>query len=180
MLDAIRLYIRFLGISVRSQMQYRASFIMMSLGHLMVTAIEFIGILVLFDRFGSLRGWRLPEVAFLYGLVNVSFAVADAAGRGFDLFANVVKTGEFDRLLLRPRSTALQLAGQELTLFRAGRLLQGLAILTWASLELQIAPSLPKVALFVATVAGSGCLFVGLVVIQLAGRYRDGCVVTPP
>ena len=33
----------------------------------------------------------------------------------------MVKSGDFDRLLLRPRSAALQLAGQELTLRRVGR-----------------------------------------------------------
>ena len=113
MTNALRLYTRYLGISVRGQMQYRASFIMLSFGHLIITGSEFVGILVLFDRFGSLKGWTIYEVAFLYGMVNITFALADAASRGFDLFGSMVKSGDFDRLLLRPRSTALQLAGQE-------------------------------------------------------------------
>jgi ABC-2 type transport system permease protein len=147
-------------------MQYRASFILLSLGHLAATGIDFIGILVLFERFDSLAGWRLAEVAFLYGLVNVAFAITDAASHGFDDFANMVKSGDFDRLLLRPRSTALQLAGQELTLRRVGRLAQGLFILVWASIALDLDWSVPRALLTLGAIIGGASLFYGLLVLQ--------------
>jgi ABC-2 type transport system permease protein len=166
MWDALRLYCRYIGISVRSQMQYKASFLMLSLGHLVVTGIEFLTVLALFARFGSLEGWTLPEVALFYGLVNVTFAFSDAASRGFDLFGNMVKMGDFDRLLLRPRHPALQLAGQELTLRRVGRLTQGLAVLLWAANALHVAWTPARIGLALVTVAGGACLFYGLIVLQ--------------
>jgi ABC-2 type transport system permease protein len=86
---------------------------------------------VLFDRFGGIRDWSLPEVALFYGLISVTFAMADALGRGFDQFALMVRSGDFDRLLVRPRSTVVQLMGQELTIRRVGRLLQG-TVVTYA------------------------------------------------
>ena len=43
MTDTLRLYLRYLGISVRAQMQYRASFVMMTIGHFAITSIEFLG-----------------------------------------------------------------------------------------------------------------------------------------
>ena len=147
-------------------MQYRASFIMLTIGHLLATGIEFVAILVLFDRFGSLKGWSLYEVAFMYGVVNVSFAVADALSRGFDVFSDMVKSGDFDRLLTRPRSTALQLAGQELVLRRVGRLAQGLAVLVWAGIQMGIPWSPGDLALLTAAVIGGACLFSGLMVLQ--------------
>ena len=164
--NAIFLYARYIGVSIRSQMQYRASFVMLSLGHFAVTAIEFLGILVLFERFSTIEGWSLPEVAFFYGLANVTFAIADAAARGFDTFGTMVKSGDFDRLLLRPRPTALQLAGQELTLKRVGRLSQGLFILLWASATLDFGWTPDKFLLAMAAVAGGVSLFTGLVVLQ--------------
>lgn len=166
MRNALSLYLNYLGISVRGQMQYRASFIMMSIGHMAATGMEFIGILVLFERFGNLAGWRLEEVALFYGLVNVAFAIADAASRGFDMFGRMVKTGDFDRLLLRPRSTALQLAGQELTLKRIGRLAQGFAILIWAAWSLDLSWTATRIGLAAASIAGAVCLFVGIVILQ--------------
>ena len=163
---AVKLYLRYIAISIHSQMQYKASFLMLSLGQFLVTGIEFLSVWLLFERFGSLQGWTLAEVALFYGTVNVAFSFADAAARGFDLFGNMVKSGDFDRLLLRPRSTALQLAGQELTLRRVGRLLQGLAVLWWAASSLRIAWSVPKVLLLLVTVFGGACLFYGIIVLQ--------------
>lgn len=166
MLDAIHLYLRYVSISVRSQMQYRASFIMLSLAHFLVTGIEFLAVAALFDRFGALRGWRLAEVALFYGIVNIAFSFADGMGRGFDVFAGLVKSGEFDRLLLRPRSAALQIAGRELTLSRIGRLSQGLFVLLWAAARLDVAWTLPRIGLTALAVVGGACLFIGLFVLQ--------------
>ena len=166
MLDGLRLYGRYIDISFRSQMQYRASFVMLSVGHGLMTGLEFLGIWVLFDRFAALDTWSLPEVAFFYGLINIAFALCDAFSRGFDQFASTVKSGDFDRLLLRPRSTALQLAGQELTLKRIGRLTQGLVVLLWASHALDLAWTPDKLLLALLTVLGGACLFYGLIVLQ--------------
>ena len=166
MLDGLRLYGRFIGISFRSQMQYRASFIMLSVGYGVLTAMEFLGIWVLFDRFAALDTWSLPEVAFFYGLINMAFALCDAFSGGFDYFANTVKSGDFDRLLLRPRSTALQLAGQELTLKRIGRFTQGLVVLLWASHALELTWTPDKLLLASLTIVGGACLFYGLMVLQ--------------
>ena len=116
MVDNAQIYLRYIVISIRGQMQYRASFMMESIGQFAFSGVVFLGIVVLFSRFDNLQGWSLPEVAFLYGLVNMAFAIADAACVGFDHFGTMVRSGDFDRLLLRPRSTALQLAGQELVI----------------------------------------------------------------
>ena len=57
MLSAFYLYLRYIAISFRSQMQYRASFVMQSVGHFLITGIEFLGIWALFDR-GEAVGLR--------------------------------------------------------------------------------------------------------------------------
>ncbi len=166
MLDTARLYGHYLGISIRAQMQYRASFLLQSLGQFLVTGVEFLGLWALFDRFGSIRGWSLPEVAFFYGVVNVAFSFADALSTGFDRMGDFIKRGEFDRMLLRPRSTVLQLAGYELALRRVGRLLQGGIVLAWAASTLEVAWSAPSLLLLLAAVTGGACLFFALFVVQ--------------
>src|SRR6185436_16137089 len=101
-------------------------------GAFLLTASEFVAVWALFGRFGQVRGWTLPEIALFYGMISITWSVAEAIGRGFDLFATTVKNGDFDRILLRPRSTVLQLLGQELTLRRIGRLAQGLLVFGYA------------------------------------------------
>ncbi len=166
MTESVRLYVRYIGLSFRSQMQYRASFIMLSVGQFLVTGVEFIGILVLFDRFERLDAWTLPEVALFYGMINMAFALADATARGFDQFGATVKSGDFDRLLLRPRSTVLQLAGQELTLRRIGRFSQGLVVLLWAAFAMDITWSLDKILILIGAILGGACVFYGVVILQ--------------
>jgi len=121
---------------------------------------------VLFDRFGVLENWSLPEVAFLYGLVNVSFALAESVGRGFDIFDLGVRRGDFDRILLRPRNTAFQVAGGQVAMMRVGRLLQGLMVLIIAARALGVVWTPAKVLLVLFAVAGGTALFIGLFVFQ--------------
>jgi ABC-2 type transport system permease protein len=170
-MSPLRLYFRYLGVSLRSQMEYRASFFMLAASQFLMTSLEFFGIVVMFQRFGNVRGWTLPQVALLYGMVNLSFSVAEGGARGFDLFAGLVKNGDFDRFLLRPRDTALQVAGIEFQLMRAGRSLQALIILTWAALALNVVWSAPKVALLVAAILGGACTFCGLFILGAAASF---------
>ena len=170
-MNAIRLYFRYLSISVRSQLQYRASVIMQSIGIFMITTVEFLGILALFDRFGQIRGWQLHEIALFYGMISIAWALCDAMGRGFEVMGQIVKAGDFDRVLLRPRSTVLQVLGYELTLRRVGRLAQGSAVLAYAIVALDVDWNAARVLLLVLAIAGTICVFMGLLVLQATSSF---------
>ena len=166
-MNAFRLYTRYIATSVRSQRQYPASVITTSIGAFAATITDFIGIWALFARFHRLEGWGFAEVALLYGVVSVSFALADGLTRGFDVFGEqFVTTGDFDRLLVRPRSTILQLLGYELRVTRIGRLGQG--ILAWAvgAHLSQIGWTPTSWAVLGFAVAGGIVLFGGILLLQ--------------
>src|SRR5215469_1865974 len=166
-MNSSRLYLRYVAASIRAQMQYPASFLMLSASQFIGTLIEFLGIWALFHRFGQVRGWTIGEIAVFYGVVHVSFAIADSISRGFDVFGpEFVKTGNFDRLLLRPRSTTLQLLGHELRLTRFGRLLQGVVVFAIGVRMVAIDWSIADVMLLLAAIAGGAALFVGIVILQ--------------
>ncbi|HSI83271.1 MAG: ABC transporter permease, partial [Candidatus Methylacidiphilales bacterium] len=165
-MNNLQLYLRLIRFSLRSQLAYRTSFILQTLGQFVVTWMEFVAVWALLNRFGHIKGWTLAEVCFFYGTVNATFAIADAISRGFDQFGNMVRSGEFDRLLLRPRSTVLQLLGQELTLRRAGRFIQAMVVLGIGVAALPHTATASNVALFTWTVATGVCLFLGILIIQ--------------
>lgn len=165
--DGVSLYGRYLGVSMRAQMEYRVSFALTSLGQLLNSVVEVIGIWALFDRFGSLSTWTLPQVLLFYATVHLAFSFSDAFARGFDVFGSrMVRTGAFDRILLRPRSTVLQLAGYELAIHRVGRLLQGLVVLGVAVSMLDVHWGVGEVALLLFAIFGGFCLFFGIIVLQ--------------
>jgi len=169
MIDALRLYAHYVRASVRGQLQYRASFVMSAIGTFVITMTESVAVWALFERFGQLRGWTLPEVALCYGMVSISWALCDALSRGFDHFAELVGSGDFDRLLLRPRPIAFQLLAQELTLRRIGRLVQGVLLLGYAAGAIDW--TVPRALLLVAAIASSACAFLGILVLQATSAF---------
>ncbi|HLK55653.1 MAG TPA: ABC-2 family transporter protein [Chthonomonadaceae bacterium] len=166
MRNALTLYGRYVGVSLRAQMQYRTSFLIQTLGIVLTTGIEFLGIWALFVKFNGLRGWKLEQVAVIYAVAHLGFAVAETFGRGFDMFYTQVKSGDFDRLLLRPRSTALQVMGSEFHLMRMGRAIQALCILGWAFYALHLSWNPLQLLTLLLAVLGGGCVFLGLFILQ--------------
>lgn len=163
----LHLYGHYVAASIRAQMQYPGSFLMVSLAQFVATVIEFTGVWALFQRFNHVAGWTFAEVAIFYGLVNITFALADAVTRGFDVFGpEFVKTGAFDRLLLRPRAAAFQLLGYELRLSRIGRLVQGAGVMALGVSLLGFSFSPAAVLLLAWAVVGGVALFGGILVLQ--------------
>src|SRR5438046_2355746 len=82
--DDADLYVRLVGAQIRSQLQYRASFVLQAVAQSTSTVVDFGATVLLFQRFPSMAGWSLGEVAFLCGLGGIAFAVSDMACGGFD------------------------------------------------------------------------------------------------
>ena len=59
------LYLRLVSQSLRGQLQYRWSFLLMALGSLVTSGVEVLGIWALFERFGLLAGHCLLITAYL-------------------------------------------------------------------------------------------------------------------
>ncbi len=125
MWEYVRLYPRLIGAQIRSQMQYRASFVAELLGSFLITGLDFIALVILLTRFEAIGGWTLAEVAFLYGASAVSFSIAELLVGGFDYFDRFVAWGEFDRVLIRPLGAAFQVMASSFPLRRLGRMSQG-------------------------------------------------------
>ena len=123
-----------IGVQLRSQMQYKVSFLTELFGTGLITLIEYGSLALVFSRFGSLKGWTLGQVAFLYGIAEFSFGIMDLLFSGFDPgnFALQVRKGSFDQLLLRPVSITLQVFGSEFAIRRLGKIVIGAAIISTA------------------------------------------------
>lgn len=162
-MGGFRLYWRYVAVSLRGQMLYPTAFVLRFCSQFVVMIVEFAGVWVLFQRFHHVRGWNFAEVSLFYAIASIAFAFADGLSRGFDTVGPMfVKTGNFDRLLLRPRSTALQITALEFALSSAGRALQAFVALSISVWLLKLQWGLGTVLLLAWSVAGGASLFFAL------------------
>jgi len=161
----MRLWLRYVGILLRSQMQYRASAVMLFIGQFLVTLTSFLGIYLLFERFGSVAGWTFYEVALFYSVVTLSFSVTEMTFRGFDIFSRLIRTGDFDRLMLRPRGLELQVLGSQFEWTRMGRMLQGAIVGVIAIRGLDIPWNAWRMATLALAILGGVAVFAGIFIL---------------
>ncbi|MGP9020621.1 ABC transporter permease [Streptomyces sp. BR1] len=136
--DGIRAYRLIAGMWIRSTMAYRLSFAMTTFANFAATGLDFVAILLMFSHVDALGGYSLPEVALLYGASGTAFGLADLAMGSMDRLGRRVRDGTLDTLLVRPVPVLAQVAADRFALRRLGRITQGLLVLGYALLTLDI------------------------------------------
>lgn len=128
----MKLYVHYLTMLLKSQMEYKASFFMSALGQFLVSFTSFLGIYFLFERFHSVEGFAFSEVLLCFASMLLSFSFTECFARGFDTFPRLIKSGQLDRILVRPRGVIFQVLTANMEFSRMGRLLQALLVFAYA------------------------------------------------
>ncbi len=163
----MRLYPRLIAAHVRSQLQYRLSFALDLVGATLLTFLDFVAIVVIFQQVPALGGWSVTEIALLYALATISFAFADLVVGHLDLFPNMIREGTFDVLLARPLPSLFQVIASDFALRRVGKAIQGVAVLAVVLARLDVDWTIGRAAMIpLAVVAGT--VIYGAVWIALA------------
>ncbi|HWS29898.1 MAG TPA: ABC-2 family transporter protein [Clostridia bacterium] len=164
----MKLYLTYLAIHIKSQMQYKTSFFLTALGQFLVSFSTFLGVYFMFERFHMVQGFTFSEVLLCFAAVLMAFSLAECFARGFDTFSLMIGNGEFDRILARPRNEVFQVLASHIELSRLGKLLQAAAVLIYAIPASGVTWSADKVlTLFLMIVCGA-LVFSGLFVIYAA------------
>ncbi|MCZ8522017.1 MULTISPECIES: ABC transporter permease [Paenibacillus] len=159
------IYFRYMSLLFRSQLQYRTSFWLLTFGQFFIPFSVFAGLYLMFERFGQLQGWSFYEAALCFAVIHMAFSLSECFARGFDAFSSLVAGGEFDRLLVRPRSTAMQVLGSRFEFTRCGRIVQSAVVLVWAVSGLTIAWTAAKVLILLLMIAGGVLIFTGIYIL---------------
>ncbi len=172
-MDSVTIFREELGISwriaalrLRGQMEYRSSFLMQIAGSLIINVSELVVLFALFNRFDNLGGWSLQEVVFLNAISQITFSIADAISNGIQTVPNQIREGEFDRVLVRPVSSYLQAVVSDVSLRHLGKLIQGIAILIYALITLDIDWTIAKASILVMAILSGIALFTALFTVE--------------
>ena len=108
-MDTLKLYWKSMGILMKSQLQYPASFVMQTIAQLVMEGGELLAVILIVDRFDSLNQWMPGDLYFFFGIMSVTFYLTEFLGRGVTgAFPGMVRSGQLDTLLLRPRGVLTQ------------------------------------------------------------------------
>lgn len=125
------LYFKFVSMHLKSQMQYKISFLLTMLGQFLTSFTALLGVWFMFERFPEVEGFSFPEVLLGFAAVLLAFSLAECFGRGFDHFPQLISNGTFDRILVRPRSAIFQVLAARIDFSRLGRLVQALLVFAY-------------------------------------------------
>jgi len=152
-------------------MQYKVSFFLTALGQFLVSFTVFLGIYFMFSRFNEVEGFTFEQVLLCFAIVLVSFSTAEMFGRGFDLFPSMLGNGEFDRALVRPRSTVFQVLAGKMDFTRIGRLLQAIIIFVYAIPRSGVIWSFDRVLTLIFMIVCGSLIFFALFIVYASVSF---------
>ncbi len=152
------LFWHYMRLRMRERMEYRGAFLIGLLAQGLAYVAEFTVIWVLVHRFGTLGGWNWEEVAFLYALNLMSYAIGAAFTYSQTELEGMVQKGTFDGLLVKPVNPYLTLAAQQFNVGYIGHIVVSGAILAWALGNLDIAWSLTNALFLMLALIGASLL----------------------
>ncbi|MFI8517218.1 ABC transporter permease [Streptomyces sp. NPDC085481] len=165
---------------IRSTMTYRSSFALTLLTSFTVTFFDFVVILLMFGQVQGLGGFSFAEVAFLYGTTGTSFGLADLVMGSLPRMGKRVRDGSLDTFLLRPAPVLAQVAADRFALRRLGRIAQGLLVLVWGLVLLDVAWTPLKVLLVPVMLLSGALIFAAVMVLGASFLFwlQDAAEVT--
>lgn len=128
----MKLYLKFISMNIRKDLQYKVSFITKLISQFLCSFSVLFSIYFMINRFHAINGFGFSEIIICFSIVQTSFALVQCFGRGFDEFPNLVRSGELDRLLIRPQNEIFQVLASNFDLKRIGSILQATIVLTYA------------------------------------------------
>ena len=165
------LYMKYFSMHIKSQMQYKTSFLFTITGQFLVAFATFLSINFLFMRFDSVGGFTYEEVLICFAVMIMAFSASELIGRGFDRFPVMLGNGNFDRALVRPRNVVFQVLASQVEFSRLGRFVQAVAILIYAIPRSGIDWTWDKILTLILMIVCGAFLFLGLFVIYAAFSF---------
>jgi len=168
----MRAYRILLGAAVRAELQYRANFLINVIGGICYQGVGLAFIWAVLSQFGTIGGWSLREVAFLYAIRLTAHGLWIVPFGQLISVDEVVRQGEYDRYLVRPANPLVQLITRRIHLTASGDLLGGLLLLAIASTQAPVAWSPGAVAFLLLAVVGGAMVELSLQLAASAMTFR--------
>jgi ABC-2 type transport system permease protein len=128
----LRFLCALLATNLKATMMRRGAFVMQVVFMALNNFTFFVFWWVLMHRVTEIRGWRLPDIALLFGIVAVAVGLAITMAGGVRYLGQFIEQGELDTLLVQPPPVLLHAAGMRSQSSGFGDMLSGLVLIAWS------------------------------------------------
>ena len=161
-----KIYISMLRMHFLAGLEYKGWWLMV-LQVLFVVISDPIATFFLFSRFGAIGPWTLERIMLMYAIAITSFGLAESLCRGFDYFPwKMIRSGDFDRLLLRPRTLFVQAAASYFHIHRLSRVVAGIGVILWCLNRLGVVLDIARAAMLMLALLGGTLMYCGVFVMS--------------
>ncbi len=162
MVSEFKLYWKYISMNFLSGLQYKGWPIMI-LQVFVVVITDPISLIFMFSRFGNIGDWSVDKILLIYAMAVTSFGLAETFFRGFDYFPwRMIRSGDFDRVLLRPRSLVVQVAGSYFHIHRIARVLSGLCAIFWCFSTMKLTLGIMDLVILLMALFGGFLIYTGV------------------
>lgn len=167
----MKLYFNFIALNLKSQMQYKFSFFLATIGQFITAFTTFFGLYFIFARVKAIDNFTYEQVLLCFAVVMMTFSLGEMFGGALTVFPRMLGNGEFDRALVRPRNVILQILMPNMDFTRFGLLIQAVIVLCYAIPISGITWTWEKVLTFCLMILCGSTIFFGLFLVKAACSF---------
>lgn len=121
-----------IGTNLRASASLRGAFLLQAC-FMFVNNLTFFSVWwIFFQKFPEIRGWRLPDLAALYGITAFAIGFMLVFGGGVRHLARMITDGELDPLLTQPKNVLLHVLGSNSRPSGWGDMISGLGLVLFS------------------------------------------------
>ena len=162
----MRLYFKYLKMHLKSALQYKKSFILSLIAQIFVFFTYYFVIISLFGKFNNIKGFTVFEVLLTFSVIQLGHSLTESLLRGLDQFDDLIVSGEYDRILLKPRNELLQVLGYKIEYSRLMKSIQAIIILVISLINLNVTWNIYKIITLILMILSSILIFAGILLLM--------------
>lgn len=162
----MKLIFKYITMHLKSQLEYRSSFILSFIAQIIPIALSASMVFVLIDKFNFGDKYNFYEVMLGISIVQFGFSFAESLGRGFDKFSNIIKRGTLDLMLIKPRSIYVQVFGSNIEFAKISRLIGSLVLFIIAVNHVNFDKSFINILLLIGLLIFSALIYFSLYILM--------------
>ncbi len=167
----LRLYFIIEAQYIKARMQYRADFIISSIGMFFTSLASLAVFWVLFNSITNLAGWSLMEMIFIYAFYMIAISPMQILFDQFWFLRYDLQQGTFLKYYFRPLNMMFYYMSERFDLKGLTQILAGIVLLVYASSRLGIQWNAIKIVLLLVTLFSAALVLISIVVISSCAAF---------